>query len=61
MTKAQKSIFKSLKKDDHRNGFIELLMAQQTTLGSYTHWQPAYLKKLKKKKVAPMPFLLPEE
>ena len=57
MTKAQKSLFKSLKNDDHRVGFIEMLTSQQSTLGQYTHWQPAYLKKLKKKKVKPLSFL----
>jgi hypothetical protein len=52
MTKAQKSMFKALKKDEHRCGFVEMLTAQQERLGKYTHWDVAYRKKLAKKKVA---------
>ena len=33
MTKAQKSLFKSLKKDGHRAGFVQMLTAQQERLG----------------------------
>ena len=51
MTKAQKSLFKGLKKEKHQIAFLEMLRQQQDTLGDYTHWLPAYLKKLKKKKV----------
>ncbi|MGX9356958.1 DUF1289 domain-containing protein [Roseobacteraceae bacterium S113] len=51
MTKAQKSLFKGLKKDAHRVAFIEMLRAQQTGLGKYSHWDQAYAKKLAKKKV----------
>lgn len=58
MTKAQKTLFKGLKKDAHREAFVEMLTAQQDKLGKYQHWQPGYLKKLKKKNVAPMRFLL---
>lgn len=58
MTKAQKTLFKSLKKDTHREAFIEMLTAQQDKLGKYSHWQSGYLKKLRKKKVVPMRFLL---
>ncbi len=49
MTKAQKSIFKQLKKDTHRIGFIEMLMAQQNQLGKYKGWRIAYAKKCSKK------------
>ncbi|WP_299152855.1 DUF1289 domain-containing protein [uncultured Tateyamaria sp.] len=52
MTKAQKSMFKALKKDAHRRGFIEMLTAQQARLGRYQHWELAYRKKLAKKKIA---------
>lgn len=58
MTKAQKTLFKSLKKDAYREAFVEMLTAQQDQLGKYRHWQPGYLKKLKKKNVEPMRFLL---
>lgn len=51
MTKAQKSLFKGLKKEKHQTAFLDMLRQQQDTLGHYTHWEPAYLKKLKKKKV----------
>lgn len=59
MTKAQKSLFKQLKKDEHRLGFLEMLIAQQEQMGKYKHWAPAYLKKLKKKKVKVPVFLKP--
>ncbi|WP_425038621.1 DUF1289 domain-containing protein [Primorskyibacter sp. S187A] len=51
MTKAQKSLFKELKKDKHRLAFIEMLRTQQDSLGKYKHWAPAYDSKLKKKKI----------
>lgn len=51
MTKAQKSLFKELKKEKHQLAFIEMLRKQQAALGKYMHWAPAYLKKLKKKKI----------
>ena len=52
MTKAQKSLFKSLKKDGHRAAFVKMLTAQQDRLGRYKHWTKAYQKKLSKKKIA---------
>ena len=61
MTKAQKSLFKQLKKDTHREGFVQMLTAQQEQMGQFEHWAPAYLKKLKKKKVKPPSFLLERE
>jgi len=51
MTKAQKSLFKQLKKDKHRLAFVEMLRAQQAAMGRYTHWAVAYAKKLKKRKI----------
>ncbi|GFE66232.1 hypothetical protein KIN_33060 [Litoreibacter roseus] len=57
MTKAQKSLFKGLKKDAHREAFVEMLTAQQDCMGKYGHWRPSYLKKLEKKKIKPMDFL----
>ncbi|WP_299962989.1 DUF1289 domain-containing protein [uncultured Roseobacter sp.] len=51
MTKAQKSLFKGLKKDAHRAGFVRMLTAQQAQLGKYRHWQAAYRKKLAKRKM----------
>jgi len=58
MTKAQKSLFKGLKKDTHRVAFVEMLTAQQDRMGKYSHWHTAYLKKLKKKKIEPQPFMM---
>jgi predicted Fe-S protein YdhL (DUF1289 family) len=52
MTKAQKSLFKSLKKDVYRAGFVQMLTAQQECLGKYKHWDKAYRKKLAKRKIA---------
>jgi hypothetical protein len=54
MTKAQKSLFKELKKDKHREAFVEMLVGQQSRLGKYTHWKPRYLEKCLKKKVKPI-------
>ncbi len=50
MTKAQKSLFKALKKKKHREGFVEMLRAQQEHLGRYDHWAPAYARKCTGKK-----------
>ena len=54
MTKAQKSLFKELKKDKHREAFLEMLIGQQSRLGKYRHWAPKYLRKCLKKKVKPL-------
>ena len=54
MTKAQKSMFKKLRKESHRVAFIDMLLAQQKVMGSYAHWTPAYLRKCLKKKVKPL-------
>lgn len=53
MTKAQKKMFKSLRKVEHQHAFVVMLMHQQSDLGRYAHWQPAWLKKCAKKKVTP--------
>lgn len=53
MTKAQKSMFKKLKKEKHREGFLTMLIAQQAQLGKYLHWLPAYQRKCLKKGVKP--------
>lgn len=53
MTKSQKALFKQLKRNKHREAFVEMLLAQQRMLGRYTHWTPAYLRKCLKKKVKP--------
>lgn len=54
MTKAQKSLFKQLKKDKHREAFVEMLIGQQSRLGKYRHWTPKYLRKCLKKKIKPI-------
>ncbi|MBT0956504.1 DUF1289 domain-containing protein [Alphaproteobacteria bacterium KMM 3653] len=54
MTKAQKSLFKELKKDKNREAFVEMLRHQQERLGKYSHWAPKYLRKCAKKKVKPI-------
>ncbi len=54
MTKAQKSLFKGLKKDKHRAAFVEMLVSQQSRLGKYSHWTPQYLRKCLKKGVKPI-------
>ncbi|MGR3632564.1 hypothetical protein CLV79_10910 [Limimaricola soesokkakensis] len=57
MTKAQKKMFKTLKRPEHREGFLTMLIHQQNDLGKYRHWTPAYLKKCAKKGMAPPPVL----
>lgn len=52
MTKAQKSMFKKLKKPAHQRAFVDLLVHQQNDLGKYSHWADAYRKRCKKKGVA---------
>ncbi|MEM8870931.1 MAG: DUF1289 domain-containing protein, partial [Pseudomonadota bacterium] len=54
MTKAQKSMFKTLKKDRHRQAFVEMLIGQQSYLGGYRHWAPQYMRKCLKKRVKPI-------
>jgi predicted Fe-S protein YdhL (DUF1289 family) len=49
MTKDQKAIYKSLEKDKDREGFVKMLIGQQSHMGQYTHWLPAYLRKCLKK------------
>ena len=49
MTKDQKSLFKTLKKDTHRAAFVDMLMSQQAQMGKYGGWEIAYVKKCKKK------------
>ena len=51
MTKTQKSLFKSLKKNKHREAFLEMLIGQQSKLGKYQHWAPQYLRKCFNKNV----------
>jgi predicted Fe-S protein YdhL (DUF1289 family) len=55
MTKDQKSMFKSLKKEPHRAGFLTMLLTQQAQLGKFGGWQIAYAKKCRKKG-QPVPF-----
>ena len=54
MTKAQKTLFKELRKNQSRDAFVEMLVQQQERLGQYSHWAPEYLKKCKRKKVKPI-------
>lgn len=53
MTKAQKKMFKALKKPEHQAAFVEMLRHQQANLGKYGHWTPAYVRKCAKKGTKP--------
>jgi len=53
MTKAQKSLFKSIKKESQRAGFLTMLMAQQEVLGKLKGWRISYARKCRKKGVTP--------
>ncbi|MEM7242567.1 MAG: DUF1289 domain-containing protein [Pseudomonadota bacterium] len=50
MTKAQKALFKELRKDKHRIAFIQMLIAQQNMLEKYDPWAGLYKKKCERKK-----------
>ena len=49
MTKAQKSLFKQLKTDKHRAGFIQMLVSQQKNMGKFPAWRGMYEKRCAKK------------
>ncbi|MBT8454640.1 MAG: DUF1289 domain-containing protein [Rhodobacteraceae bacterium] len=51
MTKAQKSLYKTLKKPRHRAAFVGMLKAQQDRLGKYGAWSRAYARKCDRKGV----------
>ena len=53
MTKAQKSMFKKLKNESHKEAFLEMLVAQQAQMGKYRAWPDAFSKKCAKKGVKP--------
>jgi hypothetical protein len=53
MTKTQKKMFKSLKKPEHQEAFVEMLVLQQSAIGKYEHWAPAYARRCMKKGVHP--------
>lgn len=56
MTKTQKSLFKKLKKDNHRKAFVTMLEHQQNDMGKFKGWRIAYAKKCAKKGVSyPLP------
>jgi hypothetical protein len=46
MTKAQKSLWKGLKKKKAQVAFLDLLSHQRADLGKYGHWDRAYARKL---------------
>ena len=52
MTKAQKKMFKTLKKEDHRAAFIEMLIAQQLQMGKFPAWPDMYARRCAKKGVS---------
>lgn len=52
MTKAQKSLFKTLKKDKHREAFVDLLVFQQKQMGKYPAWPELYKKRCSRKGAA---------
>lgn len=53
MTKAQKKIGKTAKKNGQSEAFVALVVAQQRQMGRFLHWTPAYLKLCRKKGIAP--------
>ena len=53
MTKAQKSLYKTLKKPARQAAFVEMLQAQQGAMGHYKHWAQEYARKCLKKGVKP--------
>jgi predicted Fe-S protein YdhL (DUF1289 family) len=57
MTKAQKSLFKQLKSDKHREAFIKMLITQQQQMGKFPSWAGMYLKRCSKKGAKPPKFV----
>lgn len=57
MTQDQKRAFKALSKAAHRAALVDLVIAQQSVMGSYAHWTEAYAKRCRKKG-APLPAAL---
>jgi hypothetical protein len=53
MTKAQKSLFKKIKNDKHREAFLEMLVAQQNDMGKFAAWPGMYRRRCEKKGVKP--------
>ena len=51
MTKAQKSLYKQLKKEKHQQAFVNMLVSQQENMGKFSHWADAYAKRCRKKGV----------
>lgn len=51
MTKAQKSLFKELKKTGHKAAFVQMLVMQQARLGKFPAWPAIYDRKCRKKGV----------
>lgn len=49
MSKAQKKMFKRLKRPEEQEAFVHMLIHQQGDLGHYAHWSKAYAKKLARK------------
>ncbi|MEM0947272.1 MAG: DUF1289 domain-containing protein [Pseudomonadota bacterium] len=60
MTKAQKTMFKGLKKPEHQAAFVEMLIHQQNGMGQYLHWKPRYARKCLKKGAHPPPVVFEE-
>tara|TARA_Y100000022_G_C13125269_1_gene317754 strand:+ start:542 stop:736 length:195 start_codon:yes stop_codon:yes gene_type:complete len=51
MTKPQKSLFKQLDKDKHKEAFILMLISQQQRVGSSKGWLEEYQRRCAKRKV----------
>ncbi len=51
MTKAQKSLYKTLKKDKHREAFVQMLARQQEAWANTRAGVTAYARKCAKKRV----------
>lgn len=45
MTKAQKKVFKTLKKPGQQAAFVEMLVHQQNDMGGYPNWASRYIRK----------------
>ena len=51
MTKPQKSLFKQLDKDKHKEAFVLMLISQQQRVGSSKGWLEEYQRRCAKHKV----------
>lgn len=49
MTKTQRKLSKKARKRGEAEGFLALVLAQQTVMGCYGHWRAAFIQRCRRK------------